>query len=255
MFFITSYNLCLQIIYLQNIYFNLIDYFDGFEFLYIFMTLYGFLYISLYLIFKRNSEFINLDSNKKLYVIKNIAKSIGLLLIIIYSLSTLYNGFLYDIWDNNSIHRIGFIYSSSDILSLLIVKKLPFSTKIHHYTVLFFVLISSTIDYTIDTYWRGLIIYTLFSCFSYLVNTYLGLRIIYNNKLTKLTCKMALYIYIICCFINWSYQIFIISKWLIKISPGSLLYGGLISLVVYDDIILIKFLKKNVYPPKNIIHL
>ena len=105
-------------------------------------------------------------------------------------------------------------------------------------------------DYSIDTYWRGLIIYTVFSCFSYLVNTYLGIRIIYNNWLTDLTCKSALYIYVFCCLTNWIYQIFFIFKWLIKFSPGILLYSGLISMVVYDDIILIKFLNKSTYKLK-----
>ena len=230
--------------YLLN---NLDNYFDGFKFLYIFMTLYGLLYIFLYILFINNPKFSNLNFNRKLYTIKNIAKSIGLSLILIYGFTTLFDTIFYNEWNNYNLHRIGFIYASSDVLSLLIVRKLPTSTKIHHIIVLIFALINSIIDYKIDTYWRGLIIYTVFSCFSYLVNTYLGIRHIYDNESIKVTCKIALYVYTYSCLFNWLYQLFIICKWIMLLSPGIILYTGMIGMVVYDDIILIKFLHKNVY--------
>ena len=72
MYFINLFNYQLGITNLGNLYYNFIDYFDGFEFLYIFITLYGFLYLSLYLIFKDQPEFIILNANKKLYVLKNM---------------------------------------------------------------------------------------------------------------------------------------------------------------------------------------
>ena len=211
------------------------------------MTLYSIIYLSLYIAFKNKPEFINLNFNKKLYVIKNISKSIGLSLLILYGYKKFDNSFYNDIWDSYSYHRIGFMYASCDILSLLIVRKLPLSTKIHHITVLIFSFINSGIDYQIDTYWRGLIVYTMFSCFSYLVNAYLGIRMIYKNEITKLTCKIALYVYLYGCIINWLYQLFIIYKWLLRLSPGIILYSGMIGMVVYDDIILIKFLIKDTY--------
>ena len=231
----------------SNLLYNYIEYFDGIEYLFSFMLLYIFLYIFMYLILRNNINFINNTPNKKLYVIKNISKSIGLFFFVIFNLGVLYDILIENIWNSHYIHRLGFVYSSSDILSLLIVRKLPTSTKIHHTSVLIFTLINSKINYEIDSCWKGLIVYTIFSCFSYLVNTYLGIRIIYNNYITDLICKNALYIYVFCCLINWSYQIFIISKWTIKLSPDVIVYSSLISMVVYDDIVLIKFFIRNVY--------
>jgi hypothetical protein len=230
----------------NNYIYNNIVKLDGIEYLLKYMSFYCILYSLLYSIIYKNNLFIKLNYNRKLYVIKNIAKSIGLLLLSIYSTKTLYNAVIYDIWDNRRIHILGFIYGSSDILSLILVRKLPKSTKIHHTSVLFLSIVNSLTDYTIPTHWRGIVIYAFFSSYTYLVNTYLGIRLIISKKNSKIICKFALIIYVLLCTSCWCYQLHNYIYWLLNYFTFSLLINMfLISMVIYDDLILINYLYKN----------
>merc|ERR1711991_1049850 len=101
------------------------------------MSYYCIIYGIIYLFLYKNKKFDVLSNNRKLYIVKNIGKSIGLFILSFMAFNTLYQGVLYDKWNNKDIHKLGFMYASSDILSLMIVRKLPKSTKIHHTSVLF----------------------------------------------------------------------------------------------------------------------
>jgi hypothetical protein len=234
-------------IYVNRIYDN-IQKLDGIEYLFKYMGLYCILYGLLYSFFFKNILFIKLNYNRKLYVIKNIAKSIGLFFLSIYSSKTLYNAVVYDIWDNKKIHILGFMYASSDILSLILVRKLPNSTKIHHTSVLFLCIVNSLTDYSIPIHWRGIVIYAFFSSYTYLVNTYLGVRLVTSKENSKLICRLAMYIYVILCTVCWIYQFNNYIYWIFNKFTFSLLINMfLISMVIYDDLILIDYLKKNSY--------
>ena len=237
---IIKYNYIYQKFYIYYASLNKIEYL--FKYMGFYCILYGLVFSLIY----KNSLFIKLNYNRKLYVVKNIAKSIGLLLIAIYSTPTLYDCIILNKWDNNQIHTLGFMYASSDILSLLLVRKLPKSTKIHHTSVLFLSIVNCLTDYTKPNHWRGIIIYAFFSSYTYLVNTYLGLRLIAKKELSKIVCKYSLYIYSSACILCWIYQLYNYTYWILNNFVFSLLINMfLISMVIYDDLILINYLKKN----------
>ena len=79
-----------------------------------------------------------LSNDRKFYISKNISKSIILLLLCCYAYETVYNAIKLNKWNNIDIYKIGTLYASHDILSLFLAfKKLPFTTKLHHTSVLF----------------------------------------------------------------------------------------------------------------------
>lgn len=235
--------------YVHDVYTKFYNYYillNKIEYLFKYMGFYCLLYGLVYSFIYNNNLFIKLNYNRKLYVVKNIAKSIGLFFIAIYSAPTLYNAVIKNEWDNNQIHILGFMYGSSDILSLLLVRKLPKSTKIHHTSVLFLSIVNCLTDYTIPNHWRGVVIYAFFSSFTYLVNTYLGLRLILKKEKSKIICKIALIIYTTMCILCWIYQIYNYFHWIFNGIPLTLFINMfLISMVIYDDLILIDYLKKN----------
>ena len=99
---------------------------------------------------------------------------------------------------------------------------------------------------------RLLVIYSIFSSYSFIVNLYLGLRFFNNNNKLLDTCIditriLAFYSYIISCSINWIIQLYILNLNIIigNISFGILLYIFLLIIIINDDIILIKWLRKK----------
>ena len=107
---------------------------------------------------------------------------------------------------------------SNDLAGLFAVPNLPQSTKFHHYTTVFLFMLICSISTEEETIGRLLVIYTIFSCIPFLVNTYLGLRFFYTrgeeltprekevNRIIDINRIMAYYVYLICCFFNWSYH-------------------------------------------------
>ena len=93
-----------------------------------------------------------------------------------------------------------------------------------------------------------LLIYTLFSSYSFMVNNYLANRlVIKDTKRLKLILKPAYYSYLYNCSINWlvHYSCLIHSLYHKNMNIVMIFYMLLIHIVVYDDIILINFLKYN----------
>ena len=91
-----------------------------------------------------------------------------------------FNFILYDIynnrWINQDLNMIASAYVSNDIMGLILLKKLPLSTKLHHITSTTLLLYSYTLDFSENNIGRLLFILTIFSTYSFLVNFYLALR-------------------------------------------------------------------------------
>lgn len=189
-----------------------------------------------------------LPFHRQRYVVKNILKSIYLCLLTVYATYFVGNMFLFDVWDNSAAHELGFLYMMPDLISLFRVPKLDINTQKHHVTVVIFAILNLFCDYSVDTYWRGMVIYSWMSMITGLVNFYLGYRLLEANpKKQSNIAFAALSNYSLSIILNWIYQIWIIYKWILYDFPmtGLYVYIFLIYFVVKDDIILISFLVHN----------
>ena len=203
------------------------------------------------LLIKKSNKYNTLSENRKLYVQKNFVKSGFIFIFSIYATYALYLPIVYNKWDNFTLHILGLFYSINDIVSLIKVKKLPFTTKLHHIAVTILSLQNIFNDYSKFTFWRALLVYTLLSAYSFSVNMYLAYRIISQekDKLRNYMCLCAFWTYILCFTFNWVYQLYIASIMFItnQITYIYCLYFLLTLVLCYDDLILIKFLYKNAY--------
>jgi hypothetical protein len=179
------------------------------------------------------------ESSRKLYIQKNIVKAFYLALLSL--ISTVY--FIFYPWDNTMLQFLAACYCSNDIVGLYRCTKLPISTRIHHVTSACFLLFTYTIDFTVSKVGQLLVYYTYFSALAWPVNLYLGLRLCFEIHPFWLEdfrwyCKWW---YAFVCSLNWIMQIYLMSS--LNIETG--LYTTMIVLIVFDDIILLKWLFKN----------
>jgi hypothetical protein len=185
----------------------------------------------------------NYDEERLNYISKNISKSLILIYICFYGYKKVFDALYNNVWDNEFIYQLGILYSSHDILSLFnYYNILSSTTKLHHYSVLILSIANLNIDYTKDTIWRGLIAYAFFSALAFYVNTFLGSRFLIKRKSTYLISKAAFIVYLISCAANWSYQVYYFYNFYNINYYHTFIYSFLASMLVNDDIILLKFL-------------
>ena len=172
-------------------------------------------------------------SNKKNYIVKNVIKAFSLALLFIMSFLCL-NG-----WDNSSIRTFAIIYVSNDIMGIFMCEHLPTSTRIHHTTSIMFLMGALTIDFQTSHVAQMLFYFTYASAIAFPVNLYLGLRLCYQDHppwLVQLR-DLSKYLYASVCLVSWTYQLCTL-KWVYH----ELLYCIMISFVVFDDIVLMRWL-------------
>lgn len=193
------------------------------------------------LIFKNNKK--DFSSNRRFYISKNISKSVILLVLSIISYKSVYEAVFNDNWVNEQFYILGTLYAAHDILSLCkAFFKLPFTTRLHHLSVLFLAYKNLSIDYTQECIWRGLVVYTYLSCLAFHVNTFLGTRFIVEKSKIWIFSKICCLLYGMLCFVNWSYQIFVLTNYNNNTIIENLFFCSLIGLVAYDDLVLLKYL-------------
>ena len=191
--------------------------------------------------------------NKRCYIVKNIIKSFMLFLMTIFSINRIFLPALEDNWNNTDAHIFSSIYVSNDIIGLLVIPKLPPSTKFHHIVTTLLLFYSYTIDFREENVGRWMFIYTMMSTFSFLVNLYLALRYLqtespsYRNIFIDYTRISAYYIYLVCCFVNWMVHIGLILTKTYNLTLGIpyIVYCLLLIPIINDDIILLKWLKNK----------
>ena len=194
--------------------------------------------------YSNSNELINLTDYKIKYIIKNIWKSGILFLMLILGTFHFLEGFINNRWYNVFFYIFGTIYSSLDISGLIFVKGLPTATIVHHCVVGILGSLNLLVDYSVSGYYRSIIIYTYFSIIPFLVNFYLGYRYISSNK--ERIKKIAGYSYKIYTFsliMNILCQIIFFSNQ--EYSNYIFVYIALYALILYDDIKLINFLRKE----------
>ena len=149
------------------------------------------------------------------------------------------------------------LYIATDLVALLIVPKLPFSTKMHHIVTTLLIIGVSAVDIEVKGYGGLLgvckmaVLYGIFSTMPFLVNAYLALRVVYSKgEWLHILAKMGLWPYLLCCACNWTVHViwlcYLVYNW--EISIINILYLLAISNMVNDDIILIKWLIKRSSP-------
>ena len=191
--------------------------------------------------------------HKKWYVVANMSKCILLGIICASSKYWIaaYRAFVLDGFLNIEGKRMAVIYVATDAVALILVPKLPASTALHHVTSILLLTVYWGVDMRIKG-WTGLLgvvkmmmLYGTFSTISFAVNGYLALRVVYpRSSVTSLLCRVALWIYVICCFGNWSLHLLWFGHSIYNgyMSLIMLLYAGCIGFIVHDDIVLIKWL-------------
>ena len=197
--------------------------------------------------------------HKKWYVVANMSKAFFLACLAFSSRYWIgaYMGFFLDEFQTVELKRCGMLYLTTDVVALYMVPKLPRSTVLHHVSTASLIMLVSSMDISVKG-WEGLLgvckmslIYGVLSSFAFLVNAYLGLRVVYPKaKWMPWFVKISLYPYVLCCAINWTVH----AIWLVGVisafdfSIYNLLYVFAISFMVHDDIVLIRWLIKRSSP-------
>jgi hypothetical protein len=190
--------------------------------------------------------------HKKWYVVSNYIKGgvLGLMVPLYYRI--LGNDLWGGEWDANYVSHLGCVYACLDMVSILRVPKLARNTIYHHLAVngLFLYILTNGADGS--TFARLIAIYAVFSAFAFPVNLYLSTRVISKNTKFLRACSSVCFVnYIVCCAANWSYQFYN----LIWLPHYYQTYGilpvvafcSMIAVVMWDDIILIRYLKRVSY--------
>jgi hypothetical protein len=210
------------------------------------------LYIIMSVPLNFNTNFQNIKLEKKMYIIKNVVKSLVLLYVGIFSTIDFIHFIYNDEFKMNAVYDYASFYVANDFIALLIVPNLPQTTKLHHQITCLFLVYTLHVDFnSIQNVGQLLFIYTIFSSYAFLVNFYLGIRFLKNkndshlNKIIDYSKRYAYYIYIVSCIINWIIHIVLLSyrAYLGVFNLHYILYSGLLYFIIKDDLILMSWLK------------
>ena len=203
--------------------------------------------------------FIN-PTHKKWYVVANISKSfiLGCMTLSFRYWHVAYYAFYLDnMIMQVDIKRCGMLYVATDLVATVMVPKLPRSTIMHHITTTLLIIMVAGVDLDVKGY-GGLLgvckmalLYGTFSSFPFLVNGYLALRVVYPKaSWLHVLVKLSLWSYILCCACNWSAHLVWLCSLLFSwnLSMVNVLYVLAISVMVNDDIVLIKWLVRRSSP-------
>ena len=149
----------------------------------------------------------------------------------------------------------GTLYVANDLTALIMVEKLPQNTRNHHIMSLILLNIVFLFDGNEMEIVKFIVIYTIFSYFTFLVNLYLGCRFlildindnhkisIQINKCIDILRHLAFYNYSISLFINWGFHLYYGLYCLTSFGLSHLIYLCFLLPIINDDIILLKWLK------------
>lgn len=187
------------------------------------------------------------DQPKQFYVLSNLIKSAVLLSYSPLAAVLLYETMVHDTWDSNRIRIMGTLYCIPDFVSLFMVSRMATTTMVHHIVVCVFNAFSLYNDYDQINVIRAIMVYAVWSTFAYMVNLLLASRFVDTSPtMSMVLSALALIIYGLCCLFNWSWQVWFLSG-LFQEKPFQVIgYVALMGMLVWDDIVLMKWLFKNV---------
>ena len=97
--------------------------------------------------------------DKKFYVLSNLIKSAVLLAYTPSCVYTLYRAMALDEWSTPRIRSMGVLYAIPDTVSLLLVTRMAWSTRVHHLCVVAFMVVNLFVTYEEVTVARALVVY------------------------------------------------------------------------------------------------
>ena len=166
----------------------------------------------------------------------------------------------YNEFDNEIIKKYASMYVSNDIMALVIVRRLPLTTKIHHSITSLLLFYTFNIDFNDEKqFGELLVVYTVLSSYTFIVNFYLGIRYfkikviedtssyLYDdtiNRYIDIIRNFAYYNYKYICILNWSIHIITIVFKLLnnQIYISYYFYCILLYFIINDDLILMDWL-------------
>eukprot|EP00796_Vickermania_ingenoplastis_P008578 gene8578-6018_t len=203
-------------------------------------------YMIYYFLERFSASFRRIHSHdKKFYIIGNLLKAGVLISITPFAVFHLTKIILFDEWQGETLQNLGCIYAIPDFISMIIVKRMRWSTWVHHLCVVLFNYFSILNDYQNENVLRCVVVYASFSSFAYCVNVLLASRFLgMTPTAARFLSFVALLVYAGCCAINWCWQVYYLHRLLSKgLRHWSVyVYMVLICLVMYDDMILNKWL-------------
>ncbi len=210
-------------------------------------------FVAMYYLERFSSSYTTIPDDKKFYVLSNLIKSAVLLVYCPLVARTLYLAFAHDDWSTRRIRSMGTLYAIPDFVSLLIVRRMAFTTKLHHVVVVIFMVANLFITYEEETVARALMVYAVFSTFAYLVNLLLASRFLpVPSVVSRLMSLLAFSIYAVCLALNWAWQLSYLWRLACRsITAGLVIYCAAMSFVVYDDLVLIRWLWHNMHRSKE----
>ena len=187
-----------------------------------------------------------IQEDKQFYVLSNFIKSALLLSYSPLAASLLYEVVVLDKWNVQRIWNLGCLYAIPDFVSLILVKRMAFTTVCHHVCVVIFMFVSLQNDYQTDGICQSIVIYAIFSDFAYLVNLLLASRFMnIDSSLSMYLSIFAGLIYFVCCCINWSWQVGYLKKLIFAGLWSVYLYIPMLAVIIRDDLVLLKWLYDN----------
>ena len=201
-----------------------------------------------YYLVKHSSSYQNVDEDKQFYVLSNLIKTAVLAAMTPSVLHLLYETLILDEWHSQRIHNIGCMYCIPDFVSLLLVNHMTKATKGHHICVCIFSYLSRNNDYAQENICRLMVVYGIFSTLAFLVNFLLASRFLNVSRRMFVTLSiLSLIIYASACAFNWAWQVYYVARLISLDNHWSVyVYCALLCVVVYDDIVLNKWLIKNI---------
>ena len=219
------------------------------------------LYANLYPLIHRvlcyNQSYLKLPQYKKMYIVKNILKSFMMLYLCIETYEHLYDLIILNKFNMNIVRWWGSLYVANDVTGLLMVEKLPTNTRNHHLMTLLLLNVVFLFDGNEMEIVKFILIYTIFSYFSFLVNLYLGCRFlildindnhkisIRINKCIDILRHLAFYNYSISLFINWIIHLYYGLFCIANFGLSHIIYLCFLVPIINDDLILLKWLRTN----------
>ena len=199
-------------------------------------------------------------THKQWYVVANMSKAF-FLLCLTFSSRFWTGGHKCHFKDEcqlTELKRCMMIYVATDTVALFMVPKLPTSTVLHHIftTLMGFVVCGTNLKVKGGASLLGFCkmgaLYGMMSSVAFMVNAYLALRVVYPRaSWVKFISRISLATYLLVCSINWSvHLLWLLGYWKLDFhfNPYSVLYMIMISALVHDDVVLIRWLIRQGSP-------
>ena len=192
-------------------------------------------------------KIVNPTVPRRDYVVKNLSKACTLALLTPVAVWAARDVLLFGRWHATTFRFFGAVYAAHDIAGLARMwHKLPGSTLAHHSSVVLMSTLSAVaIDYEDPTsLWRGVGVLGCMSCWTFPVNAYLALRLVGTYDTLRVAC-LALYAPTVLLSCLWQ----ACHIWSVGFCWTAPLYACLVGSVVYDDVVLLRFLARRRVSP------